>query len=436
VLELTTLRSLCAQGGCDALLRDLVASVGAQAADAPTVLLGRFSTTLYGFINFTMIGDSTRSFAEVAANNPIQAGGFRAGAGNLTLSVRFTRFGIRVRGPDGGKVVASALLEMDFLGGQSPTASEAVTFTSPLPRLFNAAVKLETPFVDVLAGQWWSLFGWQPFFFPSYGELTGLPAQAFGRAPQLRLSHLFRAPLVNLEVAVALGRAPERASFAPDGQAGVKVQLNRWRGRHTAAATGTATDPLTLGVSAVVRRFALPSQTDASLELSQVGWGISLDALLPVIPASDGRRANFLTLTGSFVYGSGIADLFTTTPGGAPGFQSKLPLDPGLVAFDANGALQTIQWQSFLVGAQYYLPPSASFWLSANYGEMSTGNYASFAPIAGQVITRSRFVDGNLFWDATSSLRLGLEYAWFQQLRDDGLVMQNHRGQLSAYYLF
>ena len=46
------------------------------------------------------------------------------------------------------------------------------------------------------------------------------------------------------------------------------------------------------------------------------------------------------------------------------------------------------------------------------------------------------WADGNVFVDATPSVRFGLEYAYFLQRYADGLQAENHRVQLSAFYIF
>ncbi len=97
---------------------------------------------------------------------------------------------------------------MDFLGNQPqssptvvapstgvPTVSEGSYFTSPTFRIRHAALKLATPIVDILAGQYWSLFGWQSMFHPNTVEIQGVPGQIYARTPQIRLSHLFDAGL-------------------------------------------------------------------------------------------------------------------------------------------------------------------------------------------------------------------------------------------------
>ena len=155
---------------------------------------------------------------------------------------------------------------MDFLGNQpqsspapagSPAVSEGSFITSPTFRMRHLALKLETPAIDVLAGQYWQLFGWQSYFHPNTVEIQGVPGEIYSRAPQLRISHLFKNDDVSVEIAVAASRPPQRDSATPDGQGGLRFALNNWKGVHTAGAAGTALDPLSIGVSGVGCHFRI-----------------------------------------------------------------------------------------------------------------------------------------------------------------------------------
>ncbi|HEX7505654.1 MAG TPA: hypothetical protein VF550_02705, partial [Polyangia bacterium] len=346
------------------------------ASNGPPSVTSKFSATLYGFVEFDSIYDSTQSFNDLAGNGTIaRSGSFAAKHDRLTFGARNSRLGFKLKGPETESIKSSAVAEMDFLGNQpqgspspagSPAVSESAYFASPTFRIRHMALKLETPFVDVLAGQYWQLFGWQSNFHPNSVDLQGLPGQVYSRAPQLRLSHTFKTDAVNVEVAVAAVRPAQRDSGLPDGQAGLRLIVNDWKGMRTAGGTGTSVDPASIGVSGLARRFRLPifsSAMPADQTQTINGYGLSLDAFLPVIPATATSWDNALTLTGSFVRGQAIADQFTGLSGGvslaAPsGTTSNFTsdIDNGLVIFDINGQMHAIRWQAALVGMQYYLP--------------------------------------------------------------------------------
>ncbi len=222
---------------------------------------------------------------------------------------------------------------------------------------------------------------------------------------------------------------------------------------HTAGSTGTSVDPLSIGASGILRRFELPDPAASGADVARRsqtagGWGISANGLVPVIPATEQDRSNGLTLTGSWVRGAGISDLYSSLNGGMKALAlpaGTTSIDAGLVAYDDAGVLRPIEWRSFIVGAQYYSPAGGKIWLSVNYAQLNSGNINALSRSPSSVFnasspagafTRTRWADGNLFWDATPAMRFGFEYAWTQQTFADGVIAHNNRYQLSIIYLF
>ena len=432
---------------------------------SPFPVTAKFSATFYGFVEADFIRDSTQSFNDLAGNATIaRSGSFAANHDRMIFGQRNSRLGFKLKGPESEMIKSSGIAEMDFLGNQpqgspspagSPAVSESAYFASPTFRIRHMALKLETPIVDVMAGQYWELFGWQTNYHPNSVQIQGLPGQVFSRAPQLRLSHMFKSDDVNVEVAVAAVRPPQRDSGLPDGQAGLRLIVNNWKGERTAGGTGTSVDPLSIGVSGVARRFRLPEFANAPSQTQKInGYGFSVDGIIPIVPATPTNWDNALTVTASFVRGQGIADLFTGLTGGvsltplpadSTGKASSfaMDIDNGLVIFDSFGQMHAIRWQSVLVGAQYYFPTSPfRMWISGNYSHMSSSDIKNIvvdkngSNVAGKIFEKSDFADGNLFVDATQSIRFGLEYAWFRQTYLDGVKGTNHRVQFSGFYIF
>jgi hypothetical protein len=438
---------------------------GATSAASPPSVLSKFSVTFYGFVEADFIRDSTQSFNDLAGNGTIaRSGSFAANNDRMIFGQRNSRLGFKLKGPESETIKSSGIAEMDFLGNQpqgspspagAPAVSESAYFASPTFRIRHMALKIETPIVDVLAGQYWELFGWQTIYHPNSVQIQGLPGQVFSRAPQFRLSHMFKSDIVNVEVAVAAVRPPQRDSGLPDGQAGLRVVLNDWKGMRTAGGTGTSVDPLSVGVSGVARRFRLPEYANAPSQTRNInGYGLSFDGIIPVVPATATNWDNALTVTASFVRGQAIADLFTGLTGGvsltplpadSTGKASSfaMDIDNGLVIFDNHGQMHAIRWQSFLVGAQYYLPTSPlRMWVSGNYSHLNSSDIKNIvidnngSNVDSKIFSKSDFADGNLFVDATQAIRFGLEYAWFRQTYLDGVKGTNHRVQFSGFYIF
>jgi len=422
----------------------------------------RWAVTLYGFVEVDAIFDTTRSYGDSIGSDLVaRSETYNGRVGRTQFSMRNTRLGFAFESPSIAGVQPSAVFESDFFGHQDspPTTSENTYFTSPTFRLRQAFVKLDNPYVDVLVGQTYDVFGWQNYFSPCSVEFLGLPNQLFSRNGQLRLSHTFNPNgVVSLDLAAAALRPAQRDAEVPDGNAGVRVRFNRWRGISTPGSVGTAALPGSIGVSGTVRQFKANAFAPAPVQGSNsaTGWGISFDALIPIIPAASADdRGNRLTLVGSFVWGSGIADLITA--GGGAQFPTLLnptqanppPLydaniDNGLVTFDSRGVLHTIDWQAFRVGLQYYLPPmKGRLFLSANYTQAHSGNLTKLFPKGGaeiellvNVADTSRYADLNLFWDVTPAVRIGLSGQYTEVEYLDGAKPHNIRGMAQTVYQF
>ncbi len=458
-LELMRQKGIITQAEYESAMRDVADSVGGRGADSLSLVLGRWSTTMYGFVEADHIYDTTESFNDLAGNALVQRpSGYGGNNGRFQFGVRNSRLGFRLRAPEFHRVRASAMLEMDFLGNQQPIGfsqpyqiSEGAYFTNPTFRVRHFMLKVETPIVDVLVGQYWHLFGWQSFYHPNTVEIQGVPGQIYSRTPQLRVGKSIKTELVTFEAAVAMMRPPQRDSWTPEGQAGLRLAVNKWTGRQTAGATGTASQPLSLALSGDLRQFNLPEfAAKPQRTVGKTGWGAAVDAFVPLL--SDriaGGRYGSLSVQGEFAYGYGIADLYTGLSGGVanaalpnpmmtmPAPTYNIDADPSLVVFNADGTAHLIQWQSALVGLQWYAPCLRDrLWIAANYSHLSSNNAGLHAPAGGAARTSEDWADVNLFGEPIPSVRLGLEYAWFNDHYSDGVAATNHRVQFSAFYLF
>jgi hypothetical protein len=402
----------------------------------------KWSVTFYGFVEADYIGDSTRSYNDAIGSALVAPSYTYAGTvGRTQFSMRNTRIGLAFQSPQIGDLRPSALIEGDFFGSQPspPTGvSEATYYDSPTFRIRHAYLKLDGGPVDFLAGQTYDVFGWQNYFFPASAEFLGLPNQVFSRNTQVRLSRTFGADgPISVDIAVEAARPAQRDAQVPDLEAGLRLSVNGWKGITTPGNVRTVAAPLSIGVSGISRQFKvdafLPPPTQKSNSVS--GWGVSIDALLPVIPAADANdRRNRLTLTGSFVIGTGIADLLTTGGGATfpalfnPAQQSPPPqyapdVDNGLVTFDVQtGILHTINWYAYKAGLQYYLPVlDGRLLFAANYTYSHSNNlhqlfFVGGAEIGllGTIADTSRYADANLFWDATPAVRFGISGQYTQ----------------------
>jgi len=208
-----------------------------------------FKLRFFGFLEVDYMTDTTRSYDDTMGTSLVaRTDTYENHHGRTQFSLRSTRLGFGFESPTLGDVTPSAVIESDFAGSQAspPGSSEAVYFDSPLFRIRHAYVKLKSPYVDLLMGHTFDVFGWQSFFDPS-----GLRNQLFSRNPQLRVSREFNPEgAVTVELAAAAVRPVQRDSGVPDGSAGLRVSFNGWQGIRTPGNERIQAMPLTLAVSA------------------------------------------------------------------------------------------------------------------------------------------------------------------------------------------
>ncbi|MGO9664050.1 MAG: hypothetical protein ACLP66_12165 [Polyangia bacterium] len=447
--------------------------------------------TIYGFAEADGMRDSTRSFNDGLNSNVIAYPLTQAGRNpRFQATIRNSRLGFRAQAPEFGGIRSSGVLEFDLFGNQpsinsgggSPgvasgpgATTEAAYFNNAAFRVRHAYVKLEDDIVNVVAGQTYYLLGWQNYFFGASCGFLGLPNELFNRTVQLRLSHTFESNPVNFEIAAGAFRPVQRDSGVPDAQGGARLAINHWKGITTPGSGGTDALAASIGVSGMARSFKVdPYAPLPGPPIPLIGWALAVNALVPIIPARDGTdRGNALTLTGEFVTGTGDADQYTGMTAGATmpnvyplpvdtpvnAFGAAVPqttgaaplvgtpytpdVDPGLVAFDSNGVLHTINWQTFIVGLQYYLPPTGRIFVSGNYSQGKSNNIAGlYHPISPRqpwvnalgVFQSSRYVDGNIFFDVTPAVRTGLSYQRVDQKLADDTNVHNNRFEITFLY--
>jgi hypothetical protein len=452
---------------------------------------GAWSLVIYGFAELDMLLDSTRSFGDGLNANVIAYPTTQAyQQPRLQFSARDSRLGFKAQAPEIGGVTGDAVIEMDFFangptinagGGAANQAAgsgyttEGAFFSNPGIRIRHAYMELKSPVVNILAGQSWHVLGWQNYFFPGTPAWLGVPNEIFNRTPQLRFSHTFESDSVNFDIVAAAFRPVQRDSAIPDAEGGIRLAINHWKGITTPGSGGTGARAAAIGVSGLARWFRVdPYAPLPAPPIQLVGWAAAGHILLPIVPVKDSTdRGNALTITGEAVMGTGDADQYgmtagatmpnvnqlsiastnaslTSTPasaGNAPivGTPYTPDVDPGLVAFDTSGVLHTINWKTFLVGLQYYLPPSGRVFITGNYSQGYSDNIASLyhpdSPRqpwvnAHNVFQKSWYTDANLWFDATPAARIVLSYQYVQQQLADATMVHNHRGEMAWFYFF
>jgi hypothetical protein len=462
-------KHIITQAEFDSAMKDLADTTGIRAGEYVNFVLGKWSTVLYGFAESDYMYDTTESFTDLSGNSQIARPGTYAGDhARAQFSVRNSRLGFRMRAPETHGVRASALVETDFFQSSSATGGLTVNpgatatsnafgteqsfYVNPVLRIRHMYLKLETPVVDIMCGQYWQLFGWQPYYFPASTQIQGLAGELFARTPQLRISKTI-APdgPVSLELALEAARPPQRDSGTPEGEAGLRFTINGLKGMYTAGQTNTSLAPASIGVSGDMRHVSLPNfSASPTFTVPKTGTAIAGNIFMPVIPATKEKKGNSLSVVGQAAYGYGIADLFSGLTGGVgfpalpnpPAAPAVAPvyaanIDPGIVTYDSNGNLHFIQWLALLGGVQYYLPGlDGKMFVAGNYSHLESPNTGDYFPNSKSVRKQLDFWDATVMWDITDAVRMGLEYAYWQDKYLDGIHASNMRGQLSAWYIF
>jgi hypothetical protein len=250
-------------------------------------------------------------------------------------------------------------------------------------------------------------------------------------------------------VAVAATRPVQRDSANPDGQGGIRLALDTWTALQTVGSTGTQVSPLSVAATGLLRHVAVDQLSATPKSTKDLGLSaFALDAFIPLVPATKANKDNSFAANGEFATGYGFADMYSgltggvgfptlPTPAGATTAPVYTPdIDSGIVGFDAGGGIHGIQWTSYLVGGQYYFPGvDGRVWVSGNYSHLQSSNSYRFGTPT-KIRCAEDWFDANLFVDPTPAVRVGIEYANFNDVYVNGEHAINHRGQLSGFFLF
>ncbi|TMQ07749.1 MAG: hypothetical protein E6J90_33940 [Deltaproteobacteria bacterium] len=461
--EWTSLRLLHDKGVIsDAELASALADIGVVGAgDATTVVVSKLKTTLYGYLEGNFKYDSTQTCLEFCGSTQVQRPGtYRGNHGRTVFSARDSRLGIRLAAPEEHGIRVSGVLETDFFG--PTTTTEQGTYVNPVLRIRASYLKIETPVLDVLIGQQFTLFGWQPVFVSASVQYPGLPGEAFERTPQLRLSKTLKSDTITTEIAIAANRPPQQDSATPEGVAGLRLQLNRWTGAHTAYMAYSTIQPASIAISGDIRRFRIPElAVTPHSGITRTGGGVAFDAYFPIIPATKASKDNALALNAELSITSGMADDYSAL-GGAGTANAAIPpataggtavpytpnFDAGLAAIDAAGNVELIKWLAYLVSLEFYPGGTGGrLGLVANYAHMassnarSVGTASSAAGMAAQAAAarirdHEDFFEIGVFVDPTRSTRIAASGSLYSDVYGDGATAKNYSVIMSGWLFF
>jgi hypothetical protein len=420
-----------------------------------SVEVNGWKASVYGFAELDFMQDSTQSFVEGSLNNTLARPNTLAGDNPRSqMTARNSRLGFIAAAPEMGGIKASSVMEIDFFGNQPVESSQNDFYTNGPLRMRLFYLKLETPIVDVIAGQYHDLFAWGSFgFYPNTDAFLPLLGEVYHRNPQARLSKTLHAGAVDLQIAVAAVRPASRDSGYPDGQGGVRLAVLPWEGANTQGAGRPIVAPMAIGVSGIIRRLSVNDfSATPSNPQTATAWGVAGNLFLPIIPARGQNMSNAISVTIEGTMGTGIADMYPGLTGGVgwpqlpnPNMNVAVPtyvpnIDAGIATFDGSSLLQTVNWRTFVGNLQYHLPiaDGKKVWLSGTYSLIRSSNVAQLVPEAGQPFAwnKGQYADGNLWIALTQSVQLGVSAQWTQQTFLDGVKGANLRGEGSLYMFF
>jgi hypothetical protein len=442
-----------------------------SAFGAITLLDSDWKIKLGGFIEFDSITDTTRSFDEIISNKPVDRPGTAAGNnGRTQFSIRNSRLGLSIEAPKiDGTISNRAYFEFDFLGyNQNPSntinnvgTSENGFFDSPTLRVRHAFYQASTDDWELLVGQTWRVFGWQPYYFLNTVNVSPLPAQLYNREVQVRGLKKYRFDQTTVQADLGVMKPPQRDSSYPGLEAGLRVAFDGRKSGFNGGATGALdAQPMSIAVSGTFREFDLPTSGGGPSDTTGFpGEAIAVDGLLPLLASPDGKSVgNTLTLVGEFSTGTGYGDEFTgwsgnianplntakaTSPAGVLAAAGQFPnLDGGIGDYDSSGAFHLVHLLSWNAQLQYNFVETSRTWMTLGHSELFSNNLSTLQQTTGFMSSgrvgynREEATFINVFHDLTKQIRVGAEYDYVRTSYLDGVIAHDNRYQLSSWYMF
>jgi hypothetical protein len=417
------------------------------------------SLRLYGFVETDSIYDTTQSFTEEPDNNLVQKRSSILGQrGREEMSIRNSRLGAEITVPatdNGWKT--KGVFEIDFLGNNAETQTPGQTgatasaqserdfFNNPALRVRHAYVDLTNSEFNAKIGQYWSLFGWQPFYFPGEATVLPSPGMLYRRFVQARAMDTH--PIADgwtLETAADAAKPAEMNSGSPEWQGGMRLASTNIKG---ASISGAGTSMV--GMSAAVSGVLVPIRT-ANLG-NPTGQGAAFDFLIPIIPSSDGKsRSNTLIWAGEAGAGSGIGGLEYAglalgigASGTTNGLSSATPgadgaIDSGMGGLNSSGNFELLRVRAFRSHLQYSLEKWAA---SAGYAQVEGRNLDRFSTSVANgtaLAPKIQYGYASVMYDPLDWLRFSGEVSQTRDTYNDtnNRHATNNRYQLSAYFKF
>jgi len=448
---------------------------GPVLADEPATLniksIPNVNVRIYGFIENDLINDTKQmatgsKVVEELDNPTVPKDSTYAGQHGETIeSIRNSRLGFDLTMPKTENGLATeGIFEFDFLGNQAANITPGQTTAAPQTQterdfFNNATVRVRHAYLNLTyndtwnakIGQTWSLLGWQPYYFPSEAIVQPAIGQLYRRFGQVRVTNTTNLMSGDwtLESAIDAAKPAELDSAIPEGHAGIRLASTKYK-----AVSGLGSSTPMVGLSLAASGAVIPirtsgaaltgvAHTDATPDLT--GKVVALDALIPIIPSSDGKNtSNTLALTMEYSNGTGDGGLEVAgatggigAPGdGTIGTTGVGPIDSGLAGISKGGNLDLIHLQTYR-GNLTYMWPGSHFANSVGYADTDVVNMNDFTAATGQIL-RYQYMYGNVMYLPLTWLRFALEWAQIKNQYNDvaNRNAYDNRVQFTTYLTF
>jgi hypothetical protein len=304
---------------------------------------------------------------------------------------------------------------------------------------------------SILAGQYWSLLGWQADYIPRSVSLPPVTGTLFARPTQITGTKTFgTSDSFATTLALSLSRPVQRDASMPNIDAGVKFSFGGRSGVYALSNGDAKLAGTSIALTTTQRQLSDPAfngQNYTSKKKAVSAWAI--DWQIPLLEADSLQHfGNSLVFAGEYTKGSGYGDHFPrwtgnlANPTGAPSAQDPTqvqPLvDPGVEGFSAtDGSAQPVKLVTWNANLQYHLPDGLNTWTTVGAAELASPNAKDLKASGTSVIyDRQREAFVNVVHNFASDIRAGLEYALMQTRYVDGVSAQNHRVQVTTWYRF
>ncbi len=464
--------------------------------DAPppgySTMMGKWVTTMYGFVQVDTVFDSNQSYnnwpfnsapgnpsvMKSSQSSPNALSGSQAAQFNSSrfgMDVNNSRIGFALSSPVYNGYKIRALLEMDFLAnpGESMSATGDGYITNPIFRIRHFFFDVTTPsWGNVLVGQYWSLFGEQPYNIQNNLQIAPGPGTAYGRFPQIRWYknlHLSDTGVM-LEPAAAVMMPVNMQSSLPAFTEALKLSDSNLMTELMIGDTGKGQFPASLSISGIETYYSgynngntVGTKTYSTLGNSAPGTGFNswtaagaVDLILPIIPIKDGKPGNNLTLQAEYTWGQGDAWQFPNLSFGL-GSQSVNVVGNN-ASWAGNGVVMDngflpLDIQTYNADLQYYFPDDARTSVVLGIAVDNASNLQQIANVVGPTSlggaspnaspytylepdTHLTFAYADLWHDFTPQVRAGLEFGQYDAVYVGGANALDNRVMMSWFYLF